>query len=29
MANPKQVRLEDGSDAIPDLVLGRCLQTNA
>ena len=29
LADLKQVRLEDGSDAIPDLVLGRRLQTNA
>jgi hypothetical protein len=29
LAQQKEVRLEDGSDAIPDLVLGRCLQTNA
>jgi hypothetical protein len=29
LADLKEVRLEDGSDAIPDLVLGRRLQTNA
>lgn len=29
LAELKKVRLEDGSDAIPDLVLGRRLQTNA
>lgn len=29
LADVKEVRLEDGSDAIPDLVLGRRLQTNA
>lgn len=29
LAGHKEVRLEDGSDAIPDLVLGRRLQTNA
>lgn len=29
LADLQQVRLEDGSDAIPDLVLGRRLQTNA
>ena len=29
LAQQREVRLEDGSDAIPDLVLGRCLQTNA
>lgn len=29
LAEVKEVRLEDGSDAIPDLVLGRRLQTNA
>jgi Histidine kinase-, DNA gyrase B-, and HSP90-like ATPase len=29
LADHKEVRLEDGSDAIPDLVLGRRLQTNA
>ncbi len=29
LAELKEVRLEDGADAIPDLVLGRRLQTNA
>jgi hypothetical protein len=29
LADLKEVRLEDGSDAIPDLVLGRRLKTNA
>ncbi len=29
LADLKEVRLEDGSNAIPDLVLGRRLQTNA
>ncbi|GAB3089902.1 ATP-binding protein [Nocardioides zeae] len=29
LADLKEVRLEDGSDAIPDLVLGRQLETNA
>ncbi|WP_088312762.1 ATP-binding protein [Kineosporia sp. R_H_3] len=29
LADLQEVRLEDGSDAIPDLVLGRRLQTNA